>query len=139
MRPDYHRPKRGRTIRALLERGPVRPGFIISALIFLIALLWAANPRGQTTQIRFYPLKGEHGLSQVTVLSIIQDSQGFMWFGTQDGLNKFDGYSLTAYRHDEEDPNSLSNNSISTTYEDKAGNLWVGTLGGGLNRFNQAT
>jgi signal transduction histidine kinase/ligand-binding sensor domain-containing protein len=62
-----------------------------------------------------------------------------MWFGTQDGLNKFDGYSFTVYRHDAENENSLSNNSVAAIYEDKSGTLWVGTTGGGLNRFNRTT
>lgn len=135
MRLADPRPK----IHLRLERGLVRPGFIIPTLIILMALIWAANPQGQTNQIKFQPLRGEHGLSQVTVRCILQDHKGFIWFGTQDGLNKFDGYSFTVYRHDEEEASSLSNNSIASLYEDKAGTLWVGTVGGGLNRFDRAT
>jgi len=61
------------------------------------------------------PLKFEHlslqeGLSQSSVYAIVQDSQGFLWFATQDGLNKYDGYSFTVYQHIPDDPNSLSHN-----------------------------
>jgi len=63
-------------------------------------------------QIRFEKISIEDGLSQSSVYSIYQDSTGFLWFGTEDGLNKFDGYNFTVYRHDPDDPLSLSDNSI---------------------------
>ncbi len=60
-----------------------------------------------------------------------------MWFGAEDGLNKYDGYSFTIYRHEPDHPHSLSHDHILTIYEDRLGVLWVGTLGGGLNRFDR--
>jgi hypothetical protein len=72
--------------------------------------------------IGFDRLTSEDGLSQNTVTSILQDSRGFMWFGTEDGLNKYDGYSFTVYRHDPDDPYSLRDDSIMTLYEDRSGN-----------------
>jgi ligand-binding sensor domain-containing protein/HPt (histidine-containing phosphotransfer) domain-containing protein len=66
-------------------------------------------------------------LSNSTVYSIIQDSKGFIWFATEDGLNKYDGYKFTIYHHDLNDPNSLSGNYIYTIIEDHKGNLWIGT------------
>ncbi|HEY73315.1 MAG TPA: GAF domain-containing protein [Thermoflexia bacterium] len=89
--------------------------------------------------IEFEHISVEQGLSQNTVNCILQDSQGFMWFGTGDGLNKYDGYSFTVYRHDPADPYSLSNNAIKTIYQDQAGALWIGTQGGGLNKFDRET
>ena len=80
----------------------------------------------------------EDGLSQSTVFCILQDSQGYMWFGTEDGLNKFDGYSFTVYKHNPDDPGSLSSNWIQTMLEDDSGNLWIGTRDGGLNKYDQA-
>jgi ligand-binding sensor domain-containing protein len=62
-----------------------------------------------------------------------------MWFGTQDGLNKYDGYKFTIYRHDAENSASLSNSSIWSIFENADGNLWIGTYGGGLNKFNKKT
>lgn len=76
------------------------------------------------------------GLSQNTINSIIQDKYGFMWFGTQDGLNRFDGYEFKVYRNEQGNTNSISNNFIWKTLEDSEGNIWIGTFGGGLNKFN---
>lgn len=78
----------------------------------------------------------EDGLSHSTVNCILQDQQGFMWFGTDDGLNRFDGYSFKVYRNDPDDPDSLSHNMIMGLVEDSQGNLWIGTYGGGLDRFD---
>ena len=88
-------------------------------------------------QIRFEKMSIEQGLSQSSVYSIYQDSRGFLWFGTEDGLNKFDGYNFTVYRHNPDDPLSLSDNTILSIFEDKSGELWVGTYGRGLNRFDR--
>jgi len=86
--------------------------------------------------LKFDRISIEQGLSQSSVLCILQDSRGFMWFGTQDGLNKYDGYSFTVYKHDPEDPYSLSNNIVRSLYQDRAGVLWIGT-DGGLNRLDR--
>ncbi|MBE9562112.1 MAG: response regulator, partial [Proteobacteria bacterium] len=77
------------------------------------------------------------GLSQSTVYTILQDSQGFMWFGTQDGLNKYDGYKFTHYKHIPNDPKSLSGNFITFIYEDTANNLWIGINDGGIAKYNR--
>ncbi|GAB3914758.1 hybrid sensor histidine kinase/response regulator [Larkinella knui] len=66
----------------------------------------------------------------------MQDKRGFMWFGTQDGLNRFDGYTFTVYRNDPKNPASLSHNVVRALYEDRKGRLWVGTQDGGLSLFN---
>lgn len=81
----------------------------------------------------------DQGLSQSLVRCIWQDRQGFMWFGTEDGLNKYDGYGFKHFKHDPENPNSLSHNFILTISEDRTGLLWIGTWGGGLNRFDPVT
>ena len=87
-------------------------------------------------QILFDHLTVEHGLSQSTVFSIAQDSTGFMWFATEDGLNKFDGYSCTIYRNDPSDPNSISEIGIRKIYVDSKNNLWIITLSGKLDRLD---
>jgi PAS domain S-box-containing protein len=95
----------------------------------------------QASTPRFTHLTGEQGLSHNVVLSILQDSQGFMWFGTLGGLNRYDGYTFTVYRHRRSDPDSLSHDSVLVLYEDHAGTLWIGTsigldsFAGGAGRF----
>jgi len=91
------------------------------------------------SNLRFERISVEDGLSHSTVNCILQDSYGFMWFGTEDGLNRYDGHSFTVYRHNPDDPHSLSHNRVWSLYEDSAGALWVGTYGGGLNRFHRDT
>ena len=81
--------------------------------LILVLLGGLSTPAlAQTSSPRFTHLTSEQGLSNDIVRCILQDSQGFMWFGTQDGLNKYDGYTSTAYRHLRSDPDSLSNNTI---------------------------
>ena len=91
------------------------------------------------TSYRFEKLSIDDGLSQNAGLALLQDRQGYLWIGTQDGLNRYSGVGLTQYKSDPDDPTSLSHNSIISLYEDHEGVLWVGTWGGGLNRFNPQT
>ena len=73
-----------------------------------------------------------------TVIAMAQDNYGFIWLGTNDGLYRYDGYSLKPYRHDPNDPNSLGQNTLLALYKDRAGILWIGSLYGGLDRFDPA-
>jgi diguanylate cyclase (GGDEF)-like protein len=77
------------------------------------------------------------GLSQAAVNAIAQDEYGFIWFGTQEGLNRYDGYEMAVYEHDVKSPTSLSHNWVWDVLVDSSGTLWVGTDGGGLNRFDR--
>src|SRR3989338_5052231 len=70
---------------------------------------------------------------------VLQDSRGFMWFGTQDGLNKYDGYNITVFKNNQVDSNSLSNNFINVLYETRNGELLIGTNGGGFDSYNLST
>ena len=78
----------------------------------------------------------EDGLSQSTVDDVLQDHRGFMWFATQDGLNRFDGHSVKIYRVRTGDPTGLSNGFIYDILEDRLGNLWAATEAG-LNRYDR--
>src|SRR6202012_978680 len=78
------------------------------------------------------------GLSQINVACIMQDSRGFIWIGTRDGLNRYDGYKFTVYNHSFQDKNTISNNQIADFVEDKEGNIWIGTLAG-LNKYERKT
>jgi len=107
----------------------------ILILIHLAGTLWAFNKK----TIKFEHISLEQGLSQSAVNCIAQDNRGFLWFGTQDGLNKYDGRNIKVYKHDPADPASISNSNIRTICKDKEGILWIGTNGGGLNKFDPKT
>jgi ligand-binding sensor domain-containing protein/signal transduction histidine kinase len=80
---------------------------------------------GQSYYFRRYQV--ENGLSHNSVICALQDKRGFMWFGTKDGLNRFDGYSFKTFRKDAADSNSIGNNFVQSLYEDKQGTMYVGT------------
>ncbi|HEY4325418.1 MAG TPA: two-component regulator propeller domain-containing protein [Mucilaginibacter sp.] len=86
--------------------------------------------------IKFTHLTTDDGLSQNTVLSIIKDKYGFIWFGTEEGLNRYDGNHFKVYRNNAKDKTSIPDNIVNVLYEDRAGNLWVGT-GKGLSLYNR--
>ena len=108
--------------------------FLILGTVFL------PPPGGaQTPALHFERISIDQGLSQNTVYSILQDRMGFLWLGTGDGLNRFDGYRFEVLRSKPADANSLSHNRIRALYEDSDGMLWIGTLNGGLNRYDRHT
>lgn len=98
-------------------------------LFFILVLLSWQTVVLSAADLRYYfkHLTIEDGLSQNSVLSILQDQKGFMWFGTKDGLNRYDGNSIKIYKHDDKDPSSLGNNFVWKIYEHSDGNIWVGT------------
>jgi ligand-binding sensor domain-containing protein len=85
--------------------------------------------------LKFEKISVESGLSQGTVNAVLQDNKGFLWFGTEDGLNKYDGYSFVVFKNSSLDSNSISHNNVSALFEDSLGTIWVGTRGGGLNKY----
>ncbi len=106
--------------------------FILILLIFQSCFFLPAQD-----EIRFTHLTLDGGLSQNSGYCFIQDSQGFMWIGTQDGLNRYDGRNMVVYKYESSDPSSISDNFIVCLFEDIDGNLWVGTRSGGLNKYNR--
>lgn len=89
----------------------------------------------QTQNIRFEKISVNQGVSQTSITSGLQDSEGFIWFGTQDGLNRYNGYSFKTFRNIPFDTTSISDNWIQYIYQDKNGNLWVGSHSGGVSKF----
>ncbi|MFD1143428.1 two-component regulator propeller domain-containing protein [Larkinella insperata] len=80
----------------------------------------------------------DNGLSQSEVYCILKDSRGYVWFGTQDGLNRYDGYQITHYKHNPFDSTTISHDQIMSMYEDAHGRIWIGTVNG-LNRYDPVT
>lgn len=115
---------------------------IISAknifILFSFLLSISTNVIAQSDIMRFNHLTTDDGLSQSTIYCILKSSDGFMWFGTADGLNKYDGYEFVIYKNNQDDSLSISGNKIITAYEDKNGNLWFGTTKG-LSLYNKDT
>ena len=106
---------------------------------FLILILVLCIFSISAQQIHFRYLTIDNGLSQNAVLTIIQDSHGYMWFGTKDGLNRYDGYNFKIFQNDPADTTTISSNFITTAFEDHSGKIWIGTLNGNLNIFNEAS
>ncbi len=105
--------------------------FVILSIITGICLF------SQERNIKFENISTKEGLSQSSPNCIFQDSRGALWIGTEDGLNKFDGYSFIVYKPEVNNPGSISNNRISCIIESKDGNLWIGTNGGGLSIYDR--
>src|ERR1700742_1038691 len=108
---------------------------ILSAILFGIIL------HAQDSIQTFYPPNErfgvKEGLSQGLVMSMMQDKEGYMWFGTSDGLNKYDGYNITVYRNNPDDKYSLPENVVSNVAEDMYGNFWVVAYHKGLYLFDK--
>ena len=91
------------------------------------------------SSFEFEHLSTVDGLSQNDVNCIYQDKKGFMWFATHDGLNRYDGYEFKTFKPNPNNQNSISSNLIWRIVEDEENNLWIGTTGNGLNRYNKKT
>jgi ligand-binding sensor domain-containing protein len=113
-----------------------RPLFLYTLIAALIAI--PADLTAQISDVTFQQIFLQHGLSQSIVKCILQDRKGFMYFGTEDGLNRYDGYKFLVYRYNPEDTNSISYNDINCLYEDNTGIIWIGTFNAGLNRFDMS-
>jgi ligand-binding sensor domain-containing protein len=103
--------------------------FIFSFLLFSSEIFSQGN-------IRFNHLNVDNGLSQSSVTCIFQDNKGFMWFGTQDGLNRYDGYNIKVFKNEPGDSTSLTDNFILSIYEDQSGILYIETQSGTFHRYN---
>lgn len=107
-------------------------------LFFFIFSITAGQAGSDNNRIAFERIPPQKWMYQSNVNCITQDQYGFIWFGTNNGLNRYDGYSVTTFQHDPHDQNSLSHNFVNDIYIDRQGVFWVGTWGG-LNRFDPRT
>ena len=106
----------------------------ITCLLFNCLFIY---PQGH--DLIFQQIFLDQGLSQSIVKCIIQDREGFMYFGTEDGLNRYDGYTFIVMRNNPENLNSISYNDINSLHLDADGNIWIGTFNSGLNKYNPYT
>jgi signal transduction histidine kinase/ligand-binding sensor domain-containing protein/DNA-binding response OmpR family regulator len=106
-------------------------------LILLILLV--SRIQTQSANLKFEHLSMDDGLAASRIFDILQDQHGFMWFGTEAGLHKYDGYNFTIYTSETNNPKSISDNFITRICEDCNGDLWLGTYSGGLNQFDYKT
>ena len=113
---------------------------LIASCILLLTcypiLLFSQTGLSDFRKLSFESIGSNHGLSSNMIQAICKDGQGFIWVGTGDGLNRYDGKNFRVFRNDPANPKSLSHNNILTLLEDRSGNLWIGTRGGGLNRYD---
>ncbi|MGB8952453.1 MAG: two-component regulator propeller domain-containing protein [Candidatus Aminicenantales bacterium] len=113
----------------------------LKAIVLLGGMIWTPGVSlgAQDLSVKFNHITINEGLSQSYIYCILQDRRGFMWFGTEDGLNKYDGYGFKIYKHDPKSPDSLSYNYVRAIHEDQSGFIWVGTYSGGLDKFDPKT
>ena len=112
--------------------------FAATKVFFLLIVIFSpALTSAQIQNVKFTHLTNLDGLSQSSVETFLKDKQGYMWFGTQDGLNKYDGYKFTVYRYNLNDRKSLRRSYIYSLCEDHLGNIWVGTNDGGLSMYDR--
>lgn len=130
------------TFRVLILLSPIMPKTLykIICLSWIGLFLFCHNTslaQFNPTALSFDFLSQEEGLSSETVTCFLQDSRGFMWIGTTNGLNKYDAYDFTIYRKNAEKPQSISGNHIVSLFEDSQGFIWIGTAQNGLNRYDR--
>lgn len=109
-------------------------------ILFLVSVtcIKCGFSHAQAPDLAFERFGTEDGLSQAATTCLLQDRQGFLWVGTQNGLNRYDGYEFQQFFHDPQDTNSLSNSHIKSLYQDRDGLIWVGTFKG-LSAYNPDT
>ncbi|QOD62326.1 response regulator [Polaribacter haliotis] len=106
----------------------------LSLILIVVFASFAQDFSTNNQLLKFKQFSLSEGLSQSSVLTILQDSKGFLWFGTRDGLNKYDGHNFKTYRYDYKDETSISSSFIRTLLEDNNGTIWIGT-NNGLNKY----
>lgn len=113
---------------------------MVRTVVVVLFILVASRSFGQGSSNPFFftPLNIENGLSQQTVNAIFQDADGYMWFATRNGLNRYDGYEFKIFRKNYRDAHSLCGNEILCITQDSAKDLWVGTIEG-INRIDYET
>jgi len=108
--------------------------FFLSLFISLLPLQYTG-----AQDLKFHHITADQGYGFGNIWSVIEDSEGFMWFASEDGLIKYDGYDIITFRNDKTDSTTISANFSVTLIEDQYHQIWIGTFGGGLNLYNRNT
>ena len=127
----------GTTFKAAVPARLFRTFTAVAIALGILAGTPASAEVPASHPMRFGHLTLDQGLSQSNVLAVLQDSEGMMWFGTENGLNRYDGYEFSYYKRDRGNPNALNNDFIFDIAEDRTGHLWLATNGGGLAKLNR--
>jgi ligand-binding sensor domain-containing protein/DNA-binding CsgD family transcriptional regulator len=121
----------------VIKKNQMRRGRILIRCCLLLLAAAVVQPLpGYSGDPGFQNISIEDGLSQNTISCILQDRNHFMWFGSEEGLNRYDGYVFKIYRHSRLRDDGLSHDHVSCLLEDRDGSFWIGTLGGGLDHFD---
>lgn len=120
--------------KEFIDKSIALTAMLIFSMLVFSTFLWDQTNDG----IKFEHISIEQGLSQGTIFCIIQDNRGFMWFGTENGLNRYDGHEFKPYTSSQK-LDTLSHNLVISICKDQKGILWIGTQGGGLNEFDSET
>jgi signal transduction histidine kinase/ligand-binding sensor domain-containing protein/DNA-binding response OmpR family regulator len=115
--------------------------FILGSVFLFISVSFTVADKSDqkiwTNNLNFEHYSVQQGLSNNKIHCILQDRKGWMWFGTSQGVCRFDGYRFSVFKHDSDDPTSLEGDLVRTIFEDHKGQLWIGTENGGLNKYNR--
>ena len=118
---------------------PMKNVFQVSSFCLLLLMLSPGNSDAQNGKLCFEHLTVNQGLANNVVYAMLQDSQGYLWFATDNGLNKYDGYTFTTYKKRPGDATSLTGNAVLQLMEDQDGHIWIGMMGQGICKFDRHT
>src|SRR5690348_15033968 len=99
----------------------------------LVVMLLLASASLASGDARFRDLNKDYGLASSTVFGFLQDKQGYIWLASSNGLQRYDGYKFTVFKHRPNDQNSIASDFVKALYQDASGRLWLATYGGGLD------
>lgn len=130
---------RGGMVKCWVMAGLKYYGACCRMMLTLLAAVLSGNVWAGNDAVPFRKLTISEGLSSHEITCIYQDSRGFIWIGTDNGLNRFDGYQIQIYRNDHSNGNTIGGNTVRCLFEDRNNNLWIGFKGEGLSRLNLIT